>query len=70
MRRKQDSRLAVAQRQSQPVVAGFLAIAAIVVAAVSSPNLNTPDDIGGALWTLLGIAVANGLAGRRGDRRT
>lgn len=61
LRRKQDTRLAVVQRLSQLVVAGFLAMAAIVVAAVSSPNIKTPADIGVALWVLLGTAVVNSL---------
>lgn len=44
LRSKQDARLATVQRQSQLVVAGFLAIAAIVVAAASAiqPSCETP----------------------------
>lgn len=44
LRTKQDARLATIQRQSQLVVAGFLAIAAIVVAAASAvqPDCATP----------------------------
>ena len=44
LRSKQDARLATIQRQSQLVVAGFLAIAAIVVAAASAvqPGCATP----------------------------
>lgn len=61
LRRKQDARLAVVQRLSHLVVAGFLAMAAIVVAAVSSPNIKTPADTGVALWVLLGTAVVNSL---------
>ena len=61
LRRKQDSRLAAAQHQSQLVVAGFLAAAAIAAAIVSSSTITLSDVGAFNLWLVMATAVGNGL---------
>ena len=61
LRRKQDNRLAANQRQSQLVIAAFLAISAIVSAIVSSPDFEESGGVALALWVLLVTAVLHGV---------
>ena len=62
LRRKQDGRLAAAQHQSQLVVAGFLAVAAIAAAIMSSSGIKPSDVADFNLWLVVATAVGNGLA--------
>ena len=64
LRNKQDARLATIQRQSQLVVAGFLAIAAIVVAAVSAiqPACSAPCQTDQPPYIIPLIAIVLGFA--------
>ena len=63
LRSKQDLRLTALQRQSQVVVAGFLAISAIVAAAVSSLQADparAAERIIPVIWAVLAFAAING----------
>ena len=64
LRNKQDARLATIQRQSQLVVAGFLAIAAIVVAAASAiqPACSAPCQTDQPPYIIPLIAIVLGFA--------
>ena len=64
LRNKQDARLATIQRQSQLVVAGFLAIAAIVAAAASAiqPGCSAPCQTDQPPYIIPLIAIVLGFA--------